>query len=116
MVLSEISSFVPETCRRPLNVTITLNPLVLGSACLLLCVFHIPFSISARPPTQHSLYCSLVPFSHCFHLVCLISSRDKAMALRKSRRLAAQSDPITDVLALPDECELVAGTFVVHLT
>ena len=41
------------------------------------------------------------------------SSPDQAVALRKSRRLAIPSDTTTEVLAMPDGCELVAGTFVV---
>jgi len=45
----------------------------------------------------------------------MTSSSDQTIALRKSRRLASPSDTATaaDALAMPDDCELVGGTFVV---
>ena len=41
------------------------------------------------------------------------SSSDQSVALRKSRRLTAPTDMVTDALVMPEDCELVAGTFVV---
>ena len=63
--------------------------------------------------SHSSLLYSLVNAPFPLPSVYMTSSSGQVVALRKSRRLASPSDTATDVLAMPNDCELVGGTFVV---